>query len=565
MNKVCFVRNKNAKYPDRDSYTVQNDVSRMIKDGLHTLKLDDEHYETEEWNPLGGYVKPGDLVLIKPNLVLHENVMGGGTDCLYTHPSLIATMIDYVLIALKGEGRIIVGDAPVQDCVFDTLVSESGLADLIELYKGKGVDISLIDFRNVKSVSKNDVYEPQEKEKNEGITVRVDTESAFYGLTEDRQERFRITNYDPRIMKEHHYGNHHEYRIATEVLDADVIISMPKPKTHRKAGVTIALKNMVGINASKEYLPHHTIGSTEEGGDAYLEEDIYLKRANAILDLKNELAHEGEIVLAKKADELYQMLKGHNSSEHYWEGSWYGNDTIWRTITDLNLILLYADKKGVLQKEMQRKLFIVGDMVVSGEKEGPLEPSPIETGVIVMGDDPLQYDKAVCSLMGFDYHKIPSIEMPGQDGNKARISGFCDIEPEIISNFEGWNGKPLEHIREYESLKLIPSTGWRVALGDRRLTAIVNEIKEAYEEVYIFGAGGYGKMIAGDVIKAGMKVKAFIDNSLDKRGRVVLDDIVSVLPDDMDLSVPVIIGTTDKFRGEIEAQLKSMGAMILDY
>ncbi|SFB14023.1 hypothetical protein SAMN05216587_11543 [Selenomonas ruminantium] len=49
--------------------------------------------------------------------------------------------------------------------------------------------------------------------------------------------------------------------------------------------------------------------------------------------------------------------------EKYWNGSWYGNDTIWRTIADLNHILYYANKEGKLQEKRQRKVLIVADMI----------------------------------------------------------------------------------------------------------------------------------------------------------------------------------------------------------
>jgi len=36
------------------------------------------------------------------------------------------------------------------------------------------------------------------------------------------------------------------------------------------------------------------------------------------------------------------------------DGNWYGNDTIWRTILDLNKVLAYTDKNGVLRDRPQR-------------------------------------------------------------------------------------------------------------------------------------------------------------------------------------------------------------------
>ena len=53
------------------------------------------------------------------------------------------------------------------------------------------------------------------------------------------------------------------------IIDADLVINVPKLKTHKKAGVTGALKNLVGINGNKEFLPHHRKGGAASGGDCY--------------------------------------------------------------------------------------------------------------------------------------------------------------------------------------------------------------------------------------------------------------------------------------------------------
>ena len=52
-------------------------------------------------------------------------------------------------------------------------------------------------------------------------------------------------------------------------MEADVFINIPKLKTHKKVGLTCALKNLVGINANKNWLPHHTEGTTDRGGDQF--------------------------------------------------------------------------------------------------------------------------------------------------------------------------------------------------------------------------------------------------------------------------------------------------------
>lgn len=57
-------------------------------------------------------------------------------------------------------------------------------------------------------------------------------------------------------------------------------------------------------------------------------------------------------------------------------GGWYGNDTIWRTILDLNTIINYGDKNGNICDEKQRKMLILGDMIICGQKMDQLSHHP---------------------------------------------------------------------------------------------------------------------------------------------------------------------------------------------
>lgn len=578
MNVISIVKNDMALYPlkeykfrpdvaypeyiFRDELSERkNNVYSMIRECMHQMGLDEENYNTIRWNPLRDYVTPGDNVLIKPNMVMHTNLSGGGTECLYTNPSLIAAMVDYVLIALQGKGQIVIGDAPVQECVFDMLVKESGYDILIDYYKKKGVNISLVDYRNVKTIDKDGLHYLSENKGDKGIVVNLDEQSAFADVSEERVENLRITNYDPRILQKHHHKKIHEYKIAEEVLKADVIINMPKPKTHRKAGVTIALKNLVGINANKEFLPHHTLGSREEGGDAYQKKNDYLKIANMVLDIKNMLVNENDMELADLANQLYGKLREKKADETYWEGSWYGNDTIWRTILDLNNILYYADKDGKMCHDRQRKMFIVGDMIVSGEKEGPLAPSPIYPRTVVMGDNPVLFDMTVCSLMGFDYKDIPSINMPGKEDKKRLLTdGEC---PYIVSNCEEWNNKSLEEIRDKYSLKFEPSDGWIAKLGSSYLSGLIKEIKNRDNKIYIFGAGSKGMLAAMQLLKEDIEIVAFCDNNRKIWDKIITNGIVCMEPQKIDVKIPVLLTVNEKHLQSVTQQLQDIGGMVL--
>lgn len=549
------------KYPEYmyEETSAQNDIYDMVRETMYMLGLDMENYDTAMWNPLKEIIIPGNKVLIKPNMVLHNNASQCGVDCLYTNPSLVAAMIEYSWLALRGQGKIVVGDAPLQECDFEVLITQSGYKEMIDYYISKGVNIELVDFRNVKTYEKDGLHYLQSEEQKQGVVVSLDENSAFYELSQDRINNLRITNYDPRILQKHHSKTKHEYNVSKYVLDADVIINMPKPKTHRKAGVTIALKNLVGINANKEYLPHHTLGSLEEGGDSYSTKNNYLKMANDVLDMRNELMHDGEMELASIAVKLYQALlnKGvEQGDEKYWEGSWYGNDTIWRTITDLNRILLYVDKNGNLQNEQQRKVFIVGDMIVSGQKEGPLEPVPIYPGVIVMGENPLCFDRVVCSIMGFDYKKIPSLYAKELIDSSFSISK--SEEYEIVSNNNEWNGKTCEYIEKNSSLKFEPTMGWIDKIGNKYREDLISSLQSNEKNsVYVFGTGVNGIYAYRELKKYGITIKGFFDNNSKIWDKIVIDDIKCYNPSLINEYCAVVVATRDRYLCELKAQIEN--------
>ena len=140
---VSVVKVKNCQYPGKEEFfrpsirypeypfqelsKQENKVYSAVRESLRLLGLDKEHYGTADWNPFGEWIKPGMNVLIKPNLFTDYNRNPtGGTECLYTQPSVVAPVIDYIQIALQGSGKITVGDAPVQHCNFDDLIQNSG-------------------------------------------------------------------------------------------------------------------------------------------------------------------------------------------------------------------------------------------------------------------------------------------------------------------------------------------------------------------------------------------------------------------------------------------------------
>ena len=477
--KIAIIHKDNIKYPnidefiypkeqyeelniEFDKFTKENDVFQMIRDAFLQLEYDKENFGTEAWNPLKKIIKPGNTVLIKPNLVLDINKNGQGEECLYTNPSLVNAVINYVWIALDKKGKIIVADAPVQSCNFNNLVEKSGYKKMIDFYKQKGVNIELKDLRGLVTHFENGKM-IQEIVDDDGIVVDLRNNSEHAKLNENDLKKVRITNYTPEELLKHHNKDKHEYFIAKDALYADVIINMPKPKAHRKAGVTIGLKNFVGVNVRKEYLPHHRFGDVKHGGDEYSKNSIFLRFSSSLLDFSNRLNFRHKFKRAKIITNISKVFskldKSLFSRDKYREGSWHGNDTIWRTIIDINKIIKYADKNGKLCKDEQRKVLNIADMIVIGEKEGPLLPSPKYGGIIAVGENIVCFDEIIASIFGFDIKKIPLYK------NIRSIKGYSLIEENdsgiIVSNNKKWNQKETNNITEELAINIEPSDGWK--------------------------------------------------------------------------------------------------------
>ncbi len=426
--------NPRKKYPEGLDIEIKSDelIYEEIRNLFIKMNLDKKNIGKKNWNPFKDFIKPGDKVVIKPNLVMETNPINSNTDCLITNFSVIRPVIDYTLKVIGKNGLLIIGDAPVQECVFEEVIKINGLKNAINQYKKEGYKIELVDFR---------------KHQNPKIKCKLVSLNEDSSLCEIDEyfEKYAITNYDLRKMHKHHYKGTHEYLLPDYILNSDVIINLPKPKTHRKAGITACMKNFVGANSLKEYLPHHRNGSIHKNGDEFPEKSL-IKEIQS--NIKN-YSYTKNIII-RILNKIFKIIEKILKKDKYLEGSWYGNDTIWRTILDINKVILYADKSGKLQDKKQRIIFNLADMIVGGEKEGPLRPSPKETGILVASFNQLNMDKTICQIMGFNPDKIKYIKNGYElkkykivDNNKYQNIGDKKINKHFIPT-EGWSEYLIE-------------------------------------------------------------------------------------------------------------------------
>lgn len=418
--------------------------------------LDAGRAGTAEWNPLAEFAPPGARVLIKPNWVLHWNQSGASMDCMITHASVIEAILEYV--SLTHPGSVVVGDAPLQGCDFEALCQAGGVHSMIRRFQERGLPLRVADFRRTVLLGAELGAHRLEDRRalDRYVLFDLGQESLLEAHAADA-DKFRVTMYNPDLLRRTHSAGRHQYLIAREALESDLVINVPKLKCHRKSGVTGALKNLVGINGNKEFLPHHRKGGAGAGGDCYAGRSRLKRKAEDLLDAANR-RQPGMLLkaLVGGADVLSRLaaLTGEDSNL---EGGWYGNDTVWRMVLDLQRILRYGREDARLAAEPQRRVIHITDAIVAGEREGPLAPTPVPSGFLTGASNAAAAEWVHSRLMGFDPGKIPLVKEAFRPFRFPLVS-FLPGEIEVRL---GPERLAVNQVRPLDGRAFVPSRGWQ--------------------------------------------------------------------------------------------------------
>ncbi len=396
---------------------LSNDVNHAyegVRDALRLLDLDAEYYGQKDWNPLGEIIRPGNTVVLKPNFIRDfRETQPGHEDCLITHSSVIRAALDYVYIALKCEGRIIIADAPQNDADFDEIRRMAGLDEIQEFYsRHAGFKVEIYDLRPEKARKVDGVIVGHERLPGDPagyVQVDLGQHSAFNEIRHLCHLLYG-SEYDTSELRAHHHDDVHEYLISKTIMEADCVINLPKLKTHKKTGITVCMKNLVGINGNKNWLPHHREGTPCQGGDQFADDGIIHRiERKTMVCFRHLFPLLGPLrgIMARPLQALGKKIFGDTNTDTIRSGNWYGNDTTWRMVIDLNRILMHADKNGSVQDSPARRMFCIVDGIVGGESNGPLDPTPKPAGIVLAGTNSVAVDLVCARLMGFDYKRLP--------------------------------------------------------------------------------------------------------------------------------------------------------------
>ncbi|MEC8973064.1 MAG: DUF362 domain-containing protein [Verrucomicrobiota bacterium] len=408
-------------------------VGSLVVEALDALGLPDD------------YVRPHDCVVLKPNWVKEHDERHPGPgqwEHVVTHPAVIEAVIRWVGTQLAGSGSITICDAPQTDSSFARLNEYCGLDAMIDRCRRDfpGTTIALLDLR------------PEEWHAVDGVTVSKtklpgDPAGETHVALNDASEfvgyhgngKLFGASFNMAETNERHSGERHEYLLCRTPMDADVLINLPKLKTHKKVGVTCALKNLVGINANKNWLPHHTEGTPDQGGDQFPASTAKAKLEHSWMGRAKRVVN-GRPLLSRLFVPLKKMgrLFFGDTQTVVRSGNWHGNDTCWRMVLDLNKCLFDFDGAGQPREKPLRYLAVV-DGIIGGDGNGPMSPDAKPCGTILAGTHPAAVDMAAATLMGFEWQKLRLLKN-SFDVQKNSFIPFRPSDIRLASNRPEWDG-----------------------------------------------------------------------------------------------------------------------------
>lgn len=478
--KVAVYQQKSQKYSENPPFNPpqifpetsfksvideQNEVYASVRELFKLLEYDAENYGKPAWNPLGWLINPGETVFLKPNMIAESHYYKRDEwNYVITNGSVIRAAVDYVYIALKGKGKIIIGDSPSTGSDFEKMRGRMGLREIQKLYGDeKNFEIEILDLRDEYWIERDRVVIDKIKltgDPRGKVEFNLADKSMFAEL-DDKNIRYYGAFYDADETNIHHQKGRHEYKIAKSVIEADVLINLPKLKTHKKCGLTVNLKSLVGINAQKNWLPHYIFGSPENGGDQFERENTKQKLENALVGkAKKALLQKNPVALAvaRKTKNLAYKFFGH-TEEIVRSGNWHGNNTVWRMSLDLNRILFYGKPDGAFSTGGKvKRFFSIVDGIIAMEGNGPVAGDAKPLGILVAGENPAAVDAVCTRLMGFDEKKIPLVkkafekhELPLTEANIEDI--------ETVSNLANLN-KNFSQLKTGDGFQFKPHFGW---------------------------------------------------------------------------------------------------------
>lgn len=405
------------------------------------------------------------VVVLKPNWVRESHISKHDEwEQVITHPSLITAVLEIIADNMTPGGKIIITDGPQTDSSFGKIMALNPVSTWEEIAKSKHIELEIIDLRDDEWIMEDDIIISRKKlpgDPRGSTTINLTNASSEFFGHQKSYRGYYGADYNLKETNLAHNGKDNLYKVSRSVIEADLFINLPKLKTHKKAGITCCLKNLVGINTYKNYLPHHSEGGPGNGGDQFPKNNINANIEGPLLAyVKQHILQNPFLALLLKPFGKISRRAFGKTEDTIRSGNWYGNDTLWRTTLDLNKILLYANSYGTMRSDqwINTKNYIgIVDAVIAGEGNGPLAPDPVKMGYIICGTNPVAIDAACARLMGFDPFKIPTIK----NAFKVKLFPLTNFSYQDIQIHFKESCYSLDEIPDFLIKRFKPHFGWK--------------------------------------------------------------------------------------------------------
>ncbi|MFC1762301.1 DUF362 domain-containing protein [Planctomycetota bacterium] len=463
---------KYPEYPFHHIARKPNEVYRSVRGLFQQAGMDVEHYGTRLWNPFGKWISSGQTVFVLCNFVYHrrprESLKEFQSKC--THGSIIRAVIDYIFIAVGPMGRIRFGNAPLQSCVWPRVLNQTGGQRVEAFYASVKAPVESADLRLfINEHSGNLLASKVEAHPEEmGVTIDLSQRSLLAAL-DGQETHYRVSDYNPEHTGSFHANGSHRYVLHRHIVESDVIFSIPKLKTHEKVGITCAIKGCVGAIGHKDCLAHHRRGTPQHGGDEFRSDPLGLLACLSSFHDLVQRSQPGTLY----GHSLRLFLRGLRSLIRRiaptMNGAWSGNDTCWRMAIDIARLIGYARRDGSISSELQRPHLALLDGIIGGDGNGPLNPRPVESGVLVFADNPVDLDFCATRIMGYDPNTLPIVreaarltDLPLFEANNHCSSDPDDSQESFNASMAIVNGKveSLEDLGKFAARPYRLPKGW---------------------------------------------------------------------------------------------------------
>ncbi|HEY2787282.1 MAG TPA: DUF362 domain-containing protein [Fimbriiglobus sp.] len=385
---------------------------------------------------------PARLIVVKPNWVdENHGTRPDDWEPVITHPAVVATVVEGLAELMGGRGTIVLCDAPITYARFAAIAARGDLPGRLARIKFRfpALAVELLDLRREIWIQKEDVVTerlPNPPDPRGYAQLDLGPGSLFYRYK--GEGRYYGADYDTSVVNAHHWGEVQEYLLAGTPMTCDLFVNLPKLKTHKKTGITCSLKNLVGVNGDKNWLPHFIQGEPRLGGDEFPAGGLRtaFERRLRRFGQQAALAVPGLGSWAfRKMRNVGLRVMG-DSEAVARGGNWQGNDTCWRMALDLNRALLFGNLDGTWREaERPHRYMTIVDGIVGGQGNGPLSPDPAPSGVLLGGTNPAAVDAVACRLMGFDPATLPIVSR-AFDPHRWPISA-CQLDEVMVTDGGG--------------------------------------------------------------------------------------------------------------------------------